>query len=215
MARLITPRPKNVRFVVAIVFPIHGPIGMVMFPDESAGELCLTHSDIAGYEKGPLQVAKLSRCFERGDQGFTAMHVGILAAVREQRFPVAGRLVCVQTAFLRPKALFHEIKSLAEIFLPLNQACTERAGISEKNKRETIAMIGGIFDLGFAFEESQYPRIPAGRWVAMHVAKERQAVYHPLKVLLPVKVLLGHRIGKHKSCTADQVASYGVIDGTG
>ena len=54
MAWLITPRPKNVRLVVAIVFPIHGPIGMVMFPDESARELCLTHGDIAGYEKGAL-----------------------------------------------------------------------------------------------------------------------------------------------------------------
>ena len=40
--------------VVAIVFPIHRPIGMVMFPDESAGKLCLTHGDIAGYEKGAL-----------------------------------------------------------------------------------------------------------------------------------------------------------------
>jgi hypothetical protein len=29
-----------------------------------------------------------------------------------------------------------------------------------------------------------------------------------------MKVLIGHRIGKHKPCTADQVASYGVIDGT-
>jgi hypothetical protein len=107
------------------------------------------------------------------------MHVCILAAVREQRFPVAGRLIRVQAVFLRPKPLFHEIESLAEIFLPLNQARTERAGISEKNKRETIAMIGGIFDLGFAFEESQYPRIPAGGWVAMRVAKERQAVSPP------------------------------------
>jgi hypothetical protein len=142
------------------------------------------------------------------------MHVGVLAAVREQRFPVAARLICVETVFLRPKALFHEIESLFEIFLPLTQACTERVGVREKNKGEPIAMVDGIFDLGFAFEEPQYPSIAAGGWIAMHIAKEGYAVFHPLKVLLPVKVLIGHRIGKHKSCTADQVTRNGVIDGT-
>jgi hypothetical protein len=75
-------------------------------------------------------------------------------------------------------------------------------------------MVDGIFDLGFAFEEPQYPSIAAGGWIAMRVAKEGYAVFHPLKVFLPVKVLIGHRIGKHKSCTADQVTRNGVIDGT-
>jgi hypothetical protein len=48
----------------------------------------------------------------------------------------------------------------------------------------------------------------------MHVAKEGYTMFHPLKVLVLVKVLIGHRIGKHKPCTADQVARNGVVDGT-
>src|ERR1700722_3722416 len=123
MAGLITPRPKNVGFVTAIVLPIHGPIGVIMFPDESACQLCLAYRDIAGNDKGPLKVATVFCCFERGDQRFTAMHVCILAAVWEQRFPIAGRLIRVETVFLRPKALFHEIESLLDIFFPLTQAC--------------------------------------------------------------------------------------------
>src|SRR6266478_565498 len=48
----------------------------------------------------------------------------------------------------------------------------------------------------------------------MDVAREGYTMFHPCKVLLLVKVLIGHRIGKHKPCTADQVARNGVIDCT-
>src|SRR6478672_2627231 len=96
MARLIAPRPKNVGFVVAIVFPIDGPIGMVMFPDESSGKLRLALSNMASNQQGALQVATFSCRFERGDQSFTAMHIGILAAVRKKCFPIAVRLIGIQ-----------------------------------------------------------------------------------------------------------------------
>src|ERR1700722_958474 len=172
MTRLITPRPKNVGFVTAIVFPIHGPIGVIMFPDKSASHLCLAYRDIAGNEQSPLKVATVFGCFERGDQGFTAMHICVLATIREQCFPIAGRLISIETVFWRPEALFHEIESLFEIFFPLIQASTERIGVGEKNKSEAIAMVGGICDLGLTVQESQDPRIASSDWIAMHIAKE-------------------------------------------
>jgi len=39
-------------------------------------------------------------------------------------------------------------------------------------------------------------------------------MFYPLQVLIPVKVLIGHRIVKDKPRTAHQVAGDGVIDGT-
>jgi len=179
MARLITPRPKNVSFVIAIVFPIHGPIGMVMFPDESAGELCLTQGDIAGDEKGTLQVATLSRCFERGNQDFTAMHVGILAAVRGQRFPVAGRLIRVQTVFLRPNRCSMRSKvSLRYSFPSTSPHGTRRHKREEQTRDHSndwwVSSISALLLRNLSTHA--YP--PVG-WVAMHVGRNARPCITP------------------------------------
>ena len=81
VSRLEAPRAEQMLRVVLVIFPVHAPLRVVVFPDEAAGLLRLTQGHVFGEQERAVEVARLARCFERGEHRLAHVHVGVLAAI--------------------------------------------------------------------------------------------------------------------------------------
>ena len=130
---LEAPGAEDVAAVAAVVFPVHAPVGPVVFPDQAPGQRGLAQGHVVRQQRGPLQVAALAGGLERRQEGLACVHVGVLAAVGRQP-PVGGGLVGVQAVLRFPEALFHQRPGFVQPPARLADAGLQRLGVGQHHE---------------------------------------------------------------------------------
>ncbi len=162
VAGLEAPRAEHITAVVAVVFPVDTPVGVVMLPDPAVGQRCLALGDVVRQQFGATQIAFFAGGFKCSDQRLAAVHVGVLSTVRRYK-AIGCRFVGVQAVGFRPEQFFHQFEGGADTGGCFVDADAQRVGMRQQYKCQAIAMLGAI-DSDIVF---QHPGVTAVRWLPM------------------------------------------------
>ena len=210
MAGLVAPGPEDVGLVVPVVIPVHGPVRLVVFPHQVAGQCRLPHRDVVRKRFRPLQVANLAGRIKCRKHGLARMHVRILSPVGGKRRPVCTGFVGIERVICGPEASFHQVECLADPRTRFFDAGHQGMRISQEDEGEPVAMVGAVRHLAAI----QNPGIAAGGGIAMPGAQEKQAVLHGAEVIRVAELPPRHRIVEDEARAAHQVSRMGVVDRT-
>jgi hypothetical protein len=122
------PQGRKMLLVVAVVVPVHRPVGPVVLPHQTAGQRGLAHGDVLGQQRGAVEVARFAGGVVGGQQGFAQVHVGVLAAVGLHRQSgVASSAYRPCCGF--PEALLQQVEGLAmPAWAPGSRPCARAHG---------------------------------------------------------------------------------------
>src|SRR5947209_13937357 len=155
MAAEIPVWAKEVTRSGAVVFPVHGPVRMIVLPDKPIRLAAQIEDDAPGDGFGSIKEARIMCGGIRLQQSLYHMHVGVLTPVRVDHAPVATDLVDVQPVCLPPEALFENSVDIVKHTIGPEASKKGRCR-SQQDERMSIRELSIVDGLA-AFQDPEVP----------------------------------------------------------